>query len=334
MSPRILASAALLVAACHFRVAPALDAAAPADDLAPSATDSAPAASDFARAIPDGATPGGAGWPCDHAADCANGTCVDGYCCDSFCDPSDGANLCRACNVPGSEGHCVAALAGTDPHQQCEPDLVNPCGRDGLCDGSGQCRLTPPRTPCGSASCVAGTLTFAPTCDGAGRCAVGTSQSCAPYLCASASACATDCTPSANGCAPPAVCDANGSCGKRALGQPCGGAGDCRSGFCAQGVCCDGACAGSCHACNLPGSIGRCSPSPAGSSCGAAQCAGDDAVAARACDEAGVCLPGIVKACTPYTCNSASASCFARPCQSNQQCAMGHICNGGSGKCQ
>jgi len=46
------------------------------------------------------------------------------------------------------------------------------------------------------------------------------------------------------------------SCGS-CLGDPCSQGSDCQSGFCADGVCCNTSC-GTCHSCNLPGSVGLC----------------------------------------------------------------------------
>lgn len=320
--------ALVLVAGCNFRVgAVAGDASATVDDLAVGGGD------DLSRALPDGVAPRGLGYPCAGAGECDSQSCIDGYCCDSDCNPADPANLCKACNVPGSEGHCVPAAAGTDPHQQCEPDPVASCGKDGLCDGNGGCRLWVGGTVCGSASCSGGSVTYAPACDGNGSCVTPPAVSCAPYTCASAAACATSCTPPANGCAPPAVCT-GGSCGTRALGQPCGKPADCTSNFCAQGVCCDSACTGSCVACNLPGKVGKCSPVASGTQCAPAACSGDSRLSARTCDGTGTCQPATSTSCSPYTCNKANATCFMRPCADGTQCAAGHTCNSGSQKCQ
>ncbi len=329
VAPLVLAAA---VAGCNFRI-----------QALPLVTDASASADDFGlvdlgdvdlmRQPPDGAVPRGLGWPCDVAGDCDSGACVDGYCCDSFCDPADPANFCKACNVPGSEGHCVDAVAGTDPHQQCDADPVASCGKDGLCDGKGGCERYAAGTVCGTASCAGGSVTYAPACDGNGSCVTAPAVSCAPYTCGSATACATSCTPPANDCAPPAVCN-NGSCGKRALGQPCVAPSDCASNFCAQGVCCNSACSGSCVACNLPGKVGQCTPLPSGTQCAPATCNGDSKVSAQLCDGAGTCQPGVTTPCTPYTCNKATAQCYARPCANSTQCAIGHTCNNGSGKCQ
>jgi hypothetical protein len=61
---------------------------------------------------------------------------------------------------------------------------------------------------------------------------------------------------------------------------------------------------------------------------------GDARLLPRTCDGAGTCQPATTSNCTPYTCDSATAMCYARPCSTNQQCATGHTCNTGSGKCQ
>ena len=49
-------------------------------------------------------------------------------------------------------------------------------------------------------------------------------------------------------------------------GSACTGAGggQCQSGPCVDGVCCNQACSGSCQACNLPGTVGQCTPIPGG----------------------------------------------------------------------
>jgi hypothetical protein len=335
MTPRalVVVGALLVAAGCDFHIRPVFDVdAGGSEDDAGVVDLAAGGGADLAHPVPDGAVPRANGYPCSGAGECDSGACVDGYCCDSPCAASDPASFCHACNVPGLEGHCVAARAGTDPHQQCAPEPANPCGRDGLCDGAGACRVAAAGTACGSGSCTNGMLMQSPACDGAGKCAPGAVMSCAPYACASATACATTCTPPANGCLPPAVCD-NGSCGKHADGQPCNGAGECQSGFCAQDVCCDSACTGACQACDLPGQVGQCTPRPPGTQCAAAMCVGDRSVSARFCDASGTCLQGMSRDCTPYTCNTAITACFTRPCQNSTQCASGHTCQS-NGKCQ
>jgi hypothetical protein len=314
---------------------------------------------------PDGVEPGGVGWPCGTPFECANGLCVDGYCCEEACDPNDPTNLCKSCNVPGFEGHCVAAFDGTDPRQQCATDAPSTCGKDGQCDGTGKCRLYNAGTACQMQSCANGIENYAAACDGIGHCVTpGPASSCYPYDCANGQACATTCTTSAQ-CATGVPCT-GGICGKRSDGQPCATGSDCQSGTCAQGVCCATSCNNTCFACNLPGSEGTCAPVPAGldplnqcaaqprstcaqdgtcdgsgqcrlwksgTTCSGASCMGDNRVTPGTCDGFGTCNPGMTKACGVYTCNSAIGACFGSPCKSNAQCAQGKTCNLSNGKC-
>ena len=206
-------AALVLVAGCNFRVG-GLPIAGPdggGDDAG---------APDFA--VP---TPGSLGDACSSALDCASGNCVDGVCCDTACDP--GSTFCMACNVPGSEGHCVFAAAGSDPQQQCDADPVDSCGRDGLCDGMGGCGSTSTAPRAARRRAAAARSPTRPPAT-----APATASPAADVVRAlqlrPSSACATTCTSPANGCAPPAVCN-NGSCGKRAAGQPCTQPSDCQS---------------------------------------------------------------------------------------------------------
>jgi hypothetical protein len=242
------------------------DLSAVGDDMATPVTgaDFATSIRDFARPIPDGATPGEPGFPCDIATACHSGYCIDGYCCENLCDPA--SNFCKACNVPGAEGRCVFARSGTDPHGQCNADPPTSCAHDGLCDGNGGCRLYPAGSVCGMPSCSGDQVTYEPVCNGSGTCVAQTPIACAPYACADASGCASACSGASTGCHAPATCT-NFSCGPRALGQPCIGPSDCASGSCAQGVCCDAACGAACMACNQPGSIGHCAACNASHMC-------------------------------------------------------------------
>jgi hypothetical protein len=73
-------------------------------------------------------------------------------------------------------------------------------------------------------------------------------------------------TPGCVGDDPPAAIPNEGGTGGESgnLGNACGGAGECDSGFCTDGVCCESACEGLCETCALPDSRGRCVPVPAG----------------------------------------------------------------------
>jgi hypothetical protein len=272
----------------------------PADDAGTgdlsAVVDGLGALGDLHRSIPDGAVPRGLGWPCDVAKDCDTQLCVDGYCCDDLCDPTEPRNKCRACNVPGIEGRCVVALDGTDPRGSCAEEAPSTCGQDGTCDGRGQCRKWLSGTACSTPSCSAGSISYARACDGQGGCAPAAPPiSCGPFDCANTSACAIFCSV-AVGCASGAACTL-GSCGARALGQECSGAADCASGHCAEGVCCQTACAGTCRACDLPGSVGTCAQVPSGldphDDCAAT--ARESCGADGTCDGAGGCrrwIPG------------------------------------------
>jgi hypothetical protein len=315
--------------------------------------------------VPDGLLPGEVGYPCATAAQCANGLCIDGFCCDDLCDLTDPASLCKACNVPGFEGHCVDVLAGTDPRGQCPMEDPMMCGRNGLCDGNGQCALYPAGFPCAPPSCSNDAVTYTRACDGLGTCLPPMQPvSCYPYACANAQVCATTCTgPSM--CAQGVVCMPNGGCGQHADGQPCLQDNDCQSGNCAQGACCGSTCDGICYSCNLPGTQGLCVAVPAGSdplnqcsaqsrdgcgrdgtcdgagacrlwtagtTCSPPGCMGDNLVSARTCDGNGACLMPRTTSCGAYSCNPTIAACYTS-CTNDNQCAMGKKCKIQNGKC-
>ena len=148
--------------------------------------------------------------------ECQSGFCADGFCCDTACN-----GTCQACAAAlkqsGVDGTCSPTKDGTDPRNQCEPSAVL-CGPDGMCNGTGACRLV---TPAG-VSCAPGKA-----CDGRGKCdlpvtatcdgdhttmnADGKKQDCAPYRCDSNGTCRDTCTSGAE-CIAPAICGAGGKC--------------------------------------------------------------------------------------------------------------------------
>jgi hypothetical protein len=167
------------------------------------------------------------GAACQADTDCNTGNCVDDVCCDSAC-----AELCAACNLPGSVGACT------------------PTPSDALC----------PAVTCQGQSSECRPLDngqAAINCEGVGVCRAG--ANCAPMPAPQGTACQEGA----------GSCDGQGAClvpNKSALGAACAADGDCAEGHCvASGqdgarVCCDAACDGVCQACSA---AGRCEETPA-----------------------------------------------------------------------
>ena len=79
------------------------------------------------------------GQVCSRDAQCISNHCAiapgatTGLCCDHDC------HACGSCNLPGKEGTCVPALAGTDPNHDCIDSASDPSGVcGGKCDGHGR----------------------------------------------------------------------------------------------------------------------------------------------------------------------------------------------------
>jgi alpha-tubulin suppressor-like RCC1 family protein len=139
------------------------------------------------------------------------------------------------------------------------------------------------------------------------------------------------------------------------LGDPCGSAAGCDSGFCSDGRCCDTACEGSCNACAVAAGAtedGHCALLPAGSlgspscapitcsgtsqDCAVTPCTGDAGCPTNEfCDSLAVCRPRKAqgRACEP----TAGSDCKADGCRvcATGSCVDGFCCNGAcSGGCQ
>ncbi len=135
---------------------------------------------------------------------------------------------------------------------------------------------------------------------------------------------AGSCTLVANGqpdppsCAGTHVCNGAGSC-VGGIGQPCTSGTQCTSYLCVDGACCDSVCAGVCQACNVAGSVGTCSPVPAGQhdDYPAGACTG-----ANKCDGSGACLHPNGTVCT------AGDQCISGHCVDGVCCdtACGAVC--------
>jgi hypothetical protein len=265
------------------------------------------------------------GGACDCAAECASGFCADGICCNTACN-----GACVSCALPNQKGECApVGLNVMDPHNVCKAEAPETCGHTGLCNGAGGCAKAAPGAICSPASCAAGAMTPASTCNGNGTCVIGSPINCAPSTC-QGDACMLNCKSDAD-CVAPNSC-VNGSCGMRGLGQKCSAASQCKSGFCADGVCCESACTGTCTFCAMPSSLGRCVPVGAD--------VPDPRVAAGGSDPRQVCLDQGPASCgNNGRCNGAGAcqkyangtACRGQTCnpQSNEWTAGG-VCLGGA----
>jgi hypothetical protein len=298
------------------------------------------------------------GQACAQNGQCASGFCVDGLCCASAC--SGTCQACSAAATGGKDGICAPVKAGADPRDACKPTDMASCGDDGTCDGAGACRKWAASTTCGAASCAGGQYTPARTCDGKGTCAPANAVSCAPYVCGGDGRCRTSCVAKAD-CAGDSVCIAGACSGKRALGQTCGGDGECASGFCADGVCCESACKGGCASC-LGADTGRtngiCAPVKAGADpadecapanptadpcgndgtcdgagacrkaatdkvCRAESCSGGTYTAVGRCTGQGACAAPTTSSCGAYVCGASSCKAV---CTAQADCAANHYC--------
>jgi hypothetical protein len=144
------------------------------------------------------------GQQCTTPAQCSSNVCSGGVCCNIACDNK----ICLSCKVPGKVGTCSPAPPGDDPGDLCSTETASTCGRDGVCDGTGKCRLHSAGVECGAASCAQGAADSVRTCDGKGTCQASTRTSCGSFSC-DGTRCATSCAPPATGCAPGLVCKEN-----------------------------------------------------------------------------------------------------------------------------
>lgn len=298
------------------------------------------------------------GAACSARSECSSDNCVDGVCCDTACVGS-----CSQCNLKALEGKCSPVPLGTAasaPHAPCTKTPAATCGQNGLCDGKGACQLYASGELCGGGSCNPSTqqAVTGASCNGLGACVPASAIACTPFKCkADGSACAATCSSETDCQGQPCV---SGSCGKVANGSRCTGAVQCTSGNCVDGYCCDLSCAGACQACDLPGSIGKCTVlaanqtprntrtgcvagtcgsrcdgvaqtctfAPSTTPCGTAQCANGMVTAAVACDGRGTCPVATVTSCGGFGC--AGTACKAS-CTTDADCASGTpYCSGGN----
>ncbi|HRI71329.1 MAG TPA: VCBS repeat-containing protein, partial [Polyangium sp.] len=189
---------------------------------------------------------------CTQNSQCLSGFCADGVCCGNLCNQT-----CYACTAAkkgsGQDGVCGAIASNTDPDNEC-----------GLtCNGAGACVKAPNGTACASAAeCVSNFCVDGVCCDNActgacQACTVAKKGSGSDGTCGNIAAntdpdneCATNC----NGAGACVILQAPN-------GAYCSSNSNCLSGFCVDGVCCNSACSGSCQACNMPGTEGKCASS-------------------------------------------------------------------------
>lgn len=292
------------------------------------------------------------GESCTCSKQCETGFCADGICCDSAC-----GGTCLSCRLPTSLGTCTPIPPGQPPRapEDCPADAKASCGRDGTCDGAGQCRNHVEGTVCKPGACEGDAIVGTFTCDGARGCKQAATTVCAPFSCDHTtnecfSRCASD-----GDCVSGRKCVA-GSCGPKMNGSVCVRDNECASEHCADGTCCNTACDGECRACNLAGRLGVCQPFaqgqrhtlcaeqaatacgttgtcdgfgscatyPASTICGSATCAGVTAMnTARVCNGLGACRPAELLSCGTYRC--ASGRCNSR-CVTSADCADGVAC--------
>ena len=174
--------------------------------------------------------------PCAAASACGSAFCVDGVCCNSPC-----TGPCLACSAAkkgaGLDGACEPVQTGTDPDDDCAPQIFPGCGNTGSCNGAGACQKRPPSTLCGTPSCTGPNLSQTPHCDGLGACLSVEPQLCGGNLLCQAGSCLATCAINAH-CIDTAYCTSSGAClPKHPLGAPCALPKQCLSGACLAGAC-------------------------------------------------------------------------------------------------
>jgi hypothetical protein len=290
-----------------------------------------------------------------------DGTCVDlvagtscGPCgiCDGSgtCAPSPG-NVCGLCKMCDSAGGCTAMPADDTACGTIDCDGLDTVCRDfhdltsNRCAAPGVCKTANSSAACDVyTDAPLGTQCLAPFCDGTvlyrahqcgtgalgGQCTEGGTQDCTPYGC-SGGACRTSCATGAD-CAPTAYCD-GGVCRLRGVnGALCTDGAECQSGFCVDDVCCNTACSGLCASCGIAGSVGTCSPVPAGTDpdgecTGAGTCGGT-------CNGVGACVAaGPGDPCGTCRVCSGSNECVpvadGTSCEDVFYCVTGETCQSG-----
>jgi hypothetical protein len=278
----------------------------------------------------------------------------DAATCTVYTDTASGTDcgLCRACDgvgacaqTPADDSTCgtiaCANLGPQSPYRGCRTfsNLTSDrCASFGVCKTATATYCTTYTdelfgTECVAAYCSGSVLYRADTCGtgaSSGLCNDSGSVDCSPYGCTSG-ACRTICITNAD-CVSGGYCDLGRCFLKKAQGGTCDRTDQCQSGNCADGVCCNTDCNGVCQACNVPGLVGTCTPTAAGTDpkgeCSTAGSCGGT------CNGMGACVaanPG--EPCgTCKTCNS-SGQCVpvtnGTSCEGALYCVTGETCQDG-----
>ena len=153
----------------------------------------------------------GEGCTAAFASSCASGNCVDGVCCES----ASCTGPCKSCDVAGSEGKCVLAMAGTE--------VPGSCSNGQACDSTGACKSRNGQACTGASTCASGYCTDGVCCDSActGTCVscnqAGRQGQCTPYTAGTDPQ--GECQGGSDLCK--STCDGVGACVFPAYGSPC-----------------------------------------------------------------------------------------------------------------
>lgn len=188
------------------------------------------------------------GRACTADSECASGQCRDEVCCAADC-----SGTCEACaeSLTGKpNGTCASVVSGLDPHDDCEAESAESCGRDGTCDGQGACR-----SGCDLLKAQGDTCNSDAECD---------SKSCRDGVC-----CESSCSLSCQACSAATTGLADGTCAARksSATKPClsGNTTTCVDLTSDVDHC--GRCGDACEGSSLPGTAPVCSASTCSVSC-------------------------------------------------------------------
>ena len=293
----------------------------------------------------------GNGSPCAVGTECTSGVCAEGVCCNSAC-----SGQCESCRNAGSVGLCSATTGAPIGTRAACINFGTTCG--GRCNGSNrtECTYPPSTVVCVAASCSGGVASSSASCDGRGVCGTPRRTDCNPYVCGP-TACLTRCATDTD-CSTGLRCQA-GTCVTRIpAGMGCTTSAQCATGNCIDGVCCNTACGGQCEACDVPGSLGVCSPVSGaphaarracggsgvcagtcdGSNratctfpndqamCGMPSCTAGTETTVATCDGLGTCATPRMRDCGRYACGPTACR---TSCDTDVECAAGNYCREG-----